>query len=174
MSRWLRSSLYATLALSVMSSAPLTGQAQPGGAQALTKEQQEAREKQRQLLLEVAEGLKKKESATSAAPKNWKPARTAWGDPDLSGIYSNSDESGIPFESPAEFDGRRIEDITGAELAKLQETRRSATLDLASRLSEDPNPQLFWWETLNAKNSRPWLVVDPPDGKIPPQTPQAV
>jgi hypothetical protein len=174
MSRWLRSSLCAALALSVLSSARLTGQAQPGGAQALTKEQQEAREKQRQLLLEVAEGLKKKESATSAVPKNWKPARTAWGDPDLSGIYSNSDENGIPFERPAEFDGRRIEDIAGAELAKLQETRRSATLDLASRLSEDPNPQLFWWETLNAKNSRPWLVIDPPDGKIPPQTPQAV
>jgi hypothetical protein len=26
---------------------------------------------------------------------------------------------------------------------------------------------------LNARNSRAWLVVDPPDGKIPPQTPEA-
>ena len=42
----------------------------------------------------------------------WKAARTAWGDPDLTGIYSNSDESGIPFERPAQFEGRRLEDIT--------------------------------------------------------------
>jgi hypothetical protein len=177
MSRWLVASVCAAVAVIVMSPVRAVGQSPPNaGGQALTKEQQEAREKQRQLLLEVAESLKKKESATApgAVPKNWKPARTPWGDPDLSGIYSNSDESGIPFEKPAEFEGRRLEDIAGAELTRLQEARRAATLDLASRLSEDPNPQLFWWETLNAKNSRPWLVVDPPDGKIPPQTPEAV
>jgi hypothetical protein len=27
-------------------------------------------------------------------------------------VYSNSDESGIPFERPTEFEGRRIEDVT--------------------------------------------------------------
>jgi hypothetical protein len=30
-----------------------------------------------------------------------------------------------------------------------------------------------FWENLNAVNSRAWLVVDPPDGKIPPTTPEA-
>src|SRR5678816_3890921 len=48
--------------------------------------------------------------------KGWKAGRTAWGDPDLAGIYSNSDESGIPFERPAQFEGRRLEDITAKEL----------------------------------------------------------
>ena len=54
------------------------------------------------------------------------------------------------------------------ELSKIQQARREQTLDLAARLSDDPNPQLFWWETLNAKNSRVWLVQDPPDGQSAP------
>jgi hypothetical protein len=30
---------------------------------------------------------------------------------------------------------------------------------------------MHWFENYNAVNSAPWLVVDPPDGKVPPQTP---
>jgi hypothetical protein len=158
------------VSIAVIGTSSVVGRGQSqGGSQTLSKEQQDARD----TLLKVAEALKRKEAqADEATPNNWKPAHTLWGDPDLSGVYSNSDENGIPFEKPAEFEGKRLEDITPAELARIQETRRAATIDLATRLSEDPNPQLFWWETLNAKNSRPWLVSDPPDGKIPPMTAQ--
>jgi hypothetical protein len=148
----------------------LAGQAQTGAAagQPPSKAQEDAR----QLIRQVAESLRAKDAATASSltPKNWKPARTPWGDPDLSGVFTNSDESGIPFEKPAEFEGRRLEDVTAAELTKIQQVRRDQTLDLAVRLSDDPNPQLFWWETLNARNSRVWLVQDPPDGKVPPLT----
>ena len=148
----------------------LAGQAQTGAAagQPPSRAQEEAR----QLIRQVAESLRAKEAAAESnlPPKNWKPARTPWGDPDLSGVFTNSDESGIPFEKPAEFEGRRLEDVTAAELATIQQVRRDQTLDLAVRLSDDPNPQLFWWETLNARNSRVWLVQDPPDGKVPPLT----
>jgi hypothetical protein len=144
-------------------------------AGAQTKERQEAIEQQRKLIREVADSLKKK-ATTSANPaegaKNWKLARTPWGDPDLAGVYTNSDEAGTPFERPAEFDGRRLEDITAEELARLQQTRRDATIENAVRQSQQPNPQLFWWETLNARNSRAWLVAEPSDGKVPPQTPE--
>jgi hypothetical protein len=130
-------------------------------------------EKQRKLIRDVADSLRSKDATKNpgaAVQKNWKPARTPWGDPDIAGVYSNSDESGIPFERPAEFEGRRIEDVTPDELAKIRQQRRDDTIERAVRLSEEPNPQLFWWETLNAQNSRPWLVQDPPDGKIPPVT----
>ena len=130
-------------------------------------------EAQRKLIREVAESLKKKQAAAKpVASKTWKASRTPWGDPDIAGVYTNSDEAGIPFERPSEFEGRRLEDITADELAGLQKTRREATIENAVRLSQEPNPQLFWWETLNAQNSRAWLVLDPPDGKIPPQTPE--
>jgi len=127
-------------------------------------------EETRKLIHDVADSLRAKETPQQTAPKDWKPSRTSWGEPDISGIYSNSDENGIPFERPEEFAGRKLEDVTPAELAKIRETRREQTIERAVELSEMPNPQLFWWETLNAKNSRPWLVQDPPDGKIPPMT----
>jgi len=111
-------------------------------------------------------------AASATAAKTWKPARTAWGDPDLAGIYSNSDESGIPFERPARFEGRRLEDITPAELEELRVARRGATAE--NSVAEDrPVDREVFWENLNAVNSRAWLIVDPPDGKIPPTTPEA-
>jgi hypothetical protein len=133
-------------------------------------------DQQRELIRGVADSLRSRNTLADksvATPRNWKATRTPWGDPDISGIYTNSDESGIPFEKPAEFAGRKLEDITPAELAKLQQSRREATIENAVRLSEQPNPQLFWWETLNAKNSRAWLVQDPADGRVPPTTGEA-
>src|SRR4030095_503482 len=32
---------------------------------------------------------------------------------------------------------------------------------------------VHWYEHYNAKNSRPWMVIDPADGRIPPLTPAA-
>ena len=108
-------------------------------------------------------------ASVTPAARTWKPARTVWGDPDLTGIYSNSDESGIPFDRPAQFEGRRLEDITPAELEQLRVARRNATA--ANSVAEDrPVDREVFWENLNAVNSRAWLVVDPPDGKIPPTT----
>jgi hypothetical protein len=100
------------------------------------------------------------------------PGRTPWGHPDLSGIYSNSDESGIPFERPAQFAGRSLQDVTEKELEALRVQRRQATAN--SSVAEDrPVDREVFWENLNAVNSRAWLVTDPPDGRIPPTTPEA-
>ena len=54
----------------------------------------------------------------------YQPPRTPWGDPDIAGAYNNSDESGIPFERPDEFAGRRLEEFTPAELEKLTKQRQ--------------------------------------------------
>ena len=144
------------------------------GAQAQAPEPADTDE-QRKAIREVADGLKGRVTVahTAPVPKDWKPDKTPWGDADLSGNYSNSDESGIPLERPAEFDGRRLEDISAAELAKIRAARREQTIEQATRLSQQPNPQLFWWETLNATNSRAWLLVDPPDGRVPALTASA-
>ncbi len=159
------------LGLTACPAVALAGQSQTAG------NVQAAKDAERKLILSVAEGLKKREAAM-ALPTNvndWKPARTPWGDPDLAGVYSNSDESGIPFERPAQFSGRRLEDVTAAELDTLRQQRRDAVIDRAASAVEDPegHPQLFWWENLNASSSRAWLVVDPADGRIPPTTADA-
>src|SRR5512144_2870932 len=81
---------------------------------ASTDDAKAKKEQERALIRQVADGLKARDAAHAATPRNWKPARTPWGDPDLTGVYSNSEESGIPFEKPAEFGNRRLEDITPA------------------------------------------------------------
>jgi hypothetical protein len=53
----------------------------------------------------------------------YKVPRTPWGDPDLSGVYSNDDETGTPLERPAVFDGRRQDEITPAEMKKINQER---------------------------------------------------
>jgi hypothetical protein len=117
----------------------------------------------------------RKKAAALPARGTYVAARTPWGDPDIAGVFTNSDESGIPFERPAEFEGRRMEDITPAELAKLVKARQEQTIERAPGLSEFPGATspMHWFENYNAVNSRPWLVIDPPDGKVPPNTAEA-
>jgi hypothetical protein len=107
--------------------------------------------------------------------QSYKAPRTPWGDPDLSGVYSNDDETGTPMERPAAFDGRRIEDITPAELASLNKQRTEqfnagvAGTEFAGGL-RPPTHLIF--DSFERKNSRPWSLTDPPDGRIPPMTPE--
>ncbi len=98
--------------------------------------------------------------------------RTPWGDPDLQGYYTNSDESLIPMERPDTLTGKSLDDITPEELARLTEQRNEDRLEAVKHRWELRSP-LHWFENHNPKNSRAWLVVDPPDGKIPPQTAEA-
>jgi hypothetical protein len=103
--------------------------------------------------------------------------RTPWGDPDLQGNFTNKYEQGTPFERPAEFDGKRIEDVHGQELADLVKRRQELAIERAPFLSGDPTgkiagPMEFRDIYEITRAARPWFVVDPPDGKIPPMTPE--
>jgi len=120
-----------------------------------------------------AEEVPARKRPASIPPRGtYKPPRTPWGDPDIAGAYNNSDESGIPFERPEEFAGRRLEDFTRAELAALTKQRQQQTIERAPGLSEFPGATspMHWFENYFAANSRAWLVSDPPDGKVPPVT----
>jgi hypothetical protein len=99
-------------------------------------------------------------------------ARTPWGDPDLQGAYTNSDESLIPMERPDTLSGKSLSEISSDELAQLNDKRNEDRVEADKQRWELRSP-LHWFENHNPKNSRAWLVVDPPDGKIPPQTPEA-
>jgi hypothetical protein len=95
--------------------------------------------------------------------------RTPWGDPDLQGAYTNSNESLIPMERPDALAGRALADISPAELARLNDRLNEQRIE-ADRQRWELRSPLHWFENHDPKNSRPWLVVDPPDGRIPPQT----
>jgi len=97
--------------------------------------------------------------------------RTPWGDPDLQGNYTNLWEAGTPFERPDQFAGRTLEDIKGEELAAIRRgiQERTRSEQLAGDIG---GTRWIWLDSHNhAKGSVAWFVVDPPDGKIPPMTP---
>jgi len=110
----------------------------------------------------------KKESAK----KSWTPPRTADGQPDIQGTWSNA--SIIPLERPRELEGKQF--FTPAELVAYEDK-------VFARSVRDKPPAPggvgtyndFWWDSdsRRALNLRTSLIVDPPDGKVPPLTPEA-
>ena len=104
---------------------------------------------------------------------------TSWGDPDLQGVWTNVDEAATPFERPEEFEG--IQQPGSDQIEKIidEQHRRAADPETrAKRIARDQgfsNFPIHWAEHLDApeRNARPWLIVNPPSGKVPPLTPTA-
>jgi hypothetical protein len=73
------------------------------------------------------------------------------------------------MERPAQFAGKRQEDLTPEEFAKLVKERNEAFVkgvegtEFAGGLRP---PAHLIFDTFERKNRRAWLVVDPPDGRI--------
>jgi hypothetical protein len=124
------------------------------------------------LIAIVAMAHQATQGQTRSARAAFEAPRTPWGDPDLQGYYTNSDESLIPMERPESLGGRSLAEITPEELARLNEQRNEDRVEADKQRWELRSP-LHWFENHNPKNSRAWLVVDPPDGRIPPQTAEA-
>ena len=111
----------------------------------------------------------------------WTAPRTPWGDPDLQGQWSNMREAQTPFERPDGLAARGVTDPRNAEaLREAQaivddpESRQAfeQQIDAAGGRGTGAGP-VHWYENLAPLKSRLWFVVDPPDGKVPPLTPQA-
>jgi len=91
--------------------------------------------------------------------------RTHWGDPDLQGIWTSDDMRGVPRERPGEFGTRQF--LTDEEFL------RRVALDEQTQRQQLRGP----YGARNDLRSRTFrqtsLVVDPPDGRIPPLTDEA-
>jgi len=112
-------------------------------------------------------------ATTGPRASGYTPPRTAWGDPDFQGVYTNSNEYATPLERPKEFEGKRLADLTADEIARVrQQATRQAIAGLAN--GEVRGPDEWWLQLLDlGKRNQPWLVVDPPDGRVPALTPEA-
>ena len=112
----------------------------------------------------------------SAAPVAQKksPAlpRTPDGHPDLQGIWDF--RSATPLERPARFAGREFmtpEEVV--EYERLALAREDGRPPDDSRSEQSVHP--VWWLDYGkkvVKTARTSLIVDPADGRIPPQTPE--
>jgi hypothetical protein len=111
-------------------------------------------------------------AVVSASGQRAAQPRTPWGDPDLQGTYTNTYENGTPFERPEQFAGRKLEDITGEELKAMKRAIQQRTIQSFQGPIHAPD---HWWQDnlYLERGSHAWLVVDPPDGRIPALTPEA-
>src|SRR5690242_20386096 len=127
----------------------------------------------------------KNASASVGKTKSWVMPRTADGHPDFSGYWNNL--TFTPMERPAKFGNREF--LTPQEVAAVFKSGVRGSYDPGAQGSEDRyggelfNPDsvdydattygLSPWQNGIKPNPRTSLVVDPPDGRIPPLTQQA-
>jgi hypothetical protein len=126
------------------------------------------------LVAGVAGVLKLTGGATSQQAANAGPApRTAWGDPDLQGIWTDPYQT--PLQRPAQFANK--ESFTDEERAALdaqragiprrdQRVERGSERDVAGAYNAV-------FQSVRPTGKRTSLIVDPPDGRLPALTPEA-
>ena len=109
----------------------------------------------------------------SAATATASGPRTAWGAPDLNGVWDF--RTLTPFERPSELADQEF--FTDEEAAAFEAERLA---EFAVRDDREPadivgNYNQFWFDPGNkvSETNQTSLVVDPPDGRVPPLTPVA-
>src|SRR5579863_9804646 len=112
----------------------------------------------------------------AAASKPWTQPKTAWGDPDLQGLWPATDMINVPMQRPANFGTRAV--LTKEEYeVREQAAQRTAAADKVEYVPENAsfgiNPPSYWLEH-GKPNYQASLVVDPPDGRTPPLTAEAL
>ena len=106
-------------------------------------------------------------TSTAQRTQKWTPPRTAWGRPDLQGIWNNATTT--PLERPDKFSGKTV--LSDEELSQLtEEVGRLRNTDQAPPQGDPGTYNEFWWERGKPINQTS-LILDPPDGKLPALTP---
>lgn len=111
------------------------------------------------------------QSAAGGNAKPWTPPRTPDRQPDLQGIWTNSTIT--PFERPANLGKEQV--LTDAQASALEERAAEQQVDRAPRPGDVGSYNQLWFDrgTKVVETKRTSLVVDPPDGRVPPLTPEA-
>jgi hypothetical protein len=113
------------------------------------------------------------QSPTSA--QTGQTLKTSWGEPDLQGIWAI--EHQVPLQRPEKFKDKEF--FTDAEIAQLDQERAAKPFGFGDKRAERGTER----DLAGAYDSRVFLahlrtgrrtslIVDPPDGRLPPTTPQ--
>ena len=104
---------------------------------------------------------------SGAASETQEPSRTSWGDPDLQGMWTNSTTT--PMERPAALEGKEF--LTQEEWAE-RNPGSGFSFEEPSVAMPTGAYNDFWLEKGDL-SMRTSLIVDPPNGRYPPLTPEA-
>jgi hypothetical protein len=122
-------------------------------------------------------------AAATAAADSWTPPKTAWGEPDLQGVWTSDDSIGVPYERPNRYGNRKVQ--TDEEYA----ARDKENQLISASVEQGVIPDAGYWVQHSGVDAKPYgsnwteyarhtsrqtsLIVDPEDGHFPQLTPQA-
>ena len=141
----------------------------------------------------AAQAPSAKAPVKTTAKTTYTPPKTAWGDPDLQGVWPGTDMVGTPLERPRNFGNRNV--LTDEEFAQRQaRAKTQSEIDEQETVNDitrcDPTrgglgnspttckdgvsigPPLYW-DDRGKPNRQASLVVDPLDGRVPALTAEA-
>src|SRR6516225_508366 len=121
---------------------------------------------------------------TKPAAATLTPLKTAWGDPDLQGVWTSDDSIGVPFERPRRYGNRK--QLTEEEFAE----RAQENSKISTSVQSGVNPQTGYWVQHEGVDAEPYssnwteyarrtsrqtcLIVDPEDGQLRPLKKEAM
>jgi hypothetical protein len=97
-----------------------------------------------------------------ATPKGWKTPRTADGVPDLQGLWTNATLT--PLQRPANLAGKEFFTESEAQAFEREIIQRNSTDPISLSYND------FWFDRGSqvVPTLRTSLIIDPPDGRVPP------
>ncbi len=101
-------------------------------------------------------------AAAVVVDPQWQAPRTSWGEPSLEGVWTSDDMRSVPLNRPAEFETR--ESLTDEEFyarASQDQGARDDAVNVGSFLQHEYGVRTFGYTS---------LIVDPPNGRMPPLT----
>ncbi|HUK34066.1 MAG TPA: hypothetical protein VLV86_09165 [Vicinamibacterales bacterium] len=118
--------------------------------------------------------------ALTLSAADYKAPKTTWGEPDLQGVWSSAAELGVPFErNPSygdrqwltddEFNQRLKQTAAQIDSDNAEFTVDNADISNAGAVGSATSPPPHWLER-SETSRRTSLVIDPPDGRVPPMT----
>jgi len=114
------------------------------------------------------------QTKTTSTAKPWTTPRTPWGDPDMQGIWNNA--TSTPLQRPDALTGKAV--LTEEEAEEFQEeVAENLTRDRRDGGADADVARAYndhWMDArrlLLVQDKRTSLIVDPPDGRIPPLVP---
>jgi hypothetical protein len=116
-------------------------------------------------------GLTAVATAEQVAPKQagYVAPKTPWGDPDLNGVWPDIDMVRVPMQRAQAYGTRLF--MTAEEHATLEKREQDQIVRMANDGAGGATGAPGWWVEWGKSQVQTSLVVDPPDGRMPPLTP---